>query len=924
MKNFLLISIGLVVLFCAVSNSYAAISFDSSSTSATLLGSTGTLSIVVGSGSNRAIIACITMNAGGTSTLLVGGSSATQIAHRVQGTKAADLYYFLNPSAGTVNVTATLNAAANKVIGLESLFGVDQSTPVEATTTFGVTGSTVASTTFTTIAANDWIIDCLGANQTSTSPGTGQTTTSMNNAVNPFIGMSYKQIPATGATTTQWTFGTSTTWAYSTAALRQAAPDGTSVSTTTGNDGAVSGNSITITGTNFGTVSAGNRGTCNGGVGTGCIKFIVGGNATIPDANVSAWTTSSITFSISSTLQSEGGASALQVWATNASDTTPLTLYIYPKITSIASVGTNAARVYNATDTDGLIMLSGDHLGTVTSTPTIFGITSTIHYSTGGSCTVAGYASTTQCLEVSASIATSTYSGTITFTRGSDSKQATTSLSILPRILAVNPGSTSTGNMVQIVGDHLCPSGTCPVSPNRATSTNKVVFGSTTSSDSDFLDKTGGGGTCNGSSAAWGHGEICVQVAAGTPSGSASTTVTGNGLASNIFPFTVISGSAPGTPGTPTYSGINSSTLTVNWASSTNSNYYKIERATSSQSYVQISTTSALSYGDSGLTANSTFYYRVRGNGGAAGDGPYSASSSVLTLPDVPGTPTYTNVGATSLTVNWTVPTGGAASYIIQRATSSQVYAQVATTTATSTGDSGLTVAVTYYYRVQGVNATGNGAFSASSSVTTADAAPGAPSQDSPLAASQNATTSAVFLMTATEADNDNLQYKVTIYSNAGCTTVIQTNDQSASQTGWSGQNASSSMEYTAGTQGIYTTQSALTANTTYYWRASAKDPEGANTWTNSATCNSFTTTYGNWTTDSGSWSISSNQLTVTPASSSTIQLHVTGQRPKRTTSQRRSPVLIPSFVEIIRSPSVRALSTTFAVIFPKQHSRRG
>jgi hypothetical protein len=106
----------------------------------------------------------------------------------------------------------------------------------------------------------------------------------------------------------------------------------------------------------------------------------------------------------------------------------------------------------------------------------------------------------------------------------------------------------------------------------------------------------------------------------------------------------------------------------------------------------------------------------------------------------------------------------------------------------------------------------------------------------------------------------------------------VQTDYETASQTGWTGQNASSSYEYTSGTQGSFTVQSALSQSTVYYWRSSVKDPEGTNTWVNSATCNSFTTTSGNWTTDSGNWSISSNQLVVSPGSGNLAQLHVAGQ----------------------------------------------
>lgn len=121
---------------------------------------------------------------------------------------------------------------------------------------------------------------------------------------------------------------------------------------------------------------------------------------------------------------------------------------------------------------------------------------------------------------------------------------------------------------------------------------------------------------------------------------------------------------------------------------------------------------------------------------------------------------------------------------------------------------------------------------------------PNAPSEDSPANSATGVSVTPTFLMTATDAESNNLQYKVTIYSNA-CTTAVQTNDQSVSQTGWTGQNAtcvSGSDCYTSGTQGSYATQTALSNSTQYWWRASAKDPQGSNTFTDSSACNTFTT----------------------------------------------------------------------------------
>ena len=125
---------------------------------------------------------------------------------------------------------------------------------------------------------------------------------------------------------------------------------------------------------------------------------------------------------------------------------------------------------------------------------------------------------------------------------------------------------------------------------------------------------------------------------------------------------------------------------------------------------------------------------------------------------------------------------------------------------------------------------------------------PNAPSQDSPANSATGVSVTPTFLMTATDADTtvDNLSYKVTIYSNSACTTVAQTNDQAVSSTGWTGTNATCTASptacYTSGTQGSFLTQTALSASTQYWWKASAKDPDGNGTFTDSSTCNTFTT----------------------------------------------------------------------------------
>lgn len=126
------------------------------------------------------------------------------------------------------------------------------------------------------------------------------------------------------------------------------------------------------------------------------------------------------------------------------------------------------------------------------------------------------------------------------------------------------------------------------------------------------------------------------------------------------------------------------------------------------------------------------------------------------------------------------------------------------------------------------------------------NSAPSAPTQNSPAAGAIGLSTSPTFTMTATDPDSDKLGYKVTVYSNSSCTTPVQTNDQAVSSAGWSGTNAVCTAApnacYQSGTQATFITQTPLNAATQYWWKASAKDPDGSGTFTDSAACNSLTT----------------------------------------------------------------------------------
>ncbi len=245
-------------------------------------------------------------------------------------------------------------------------------------------------------------------------------------------------------------------------------------------DGGRSAESITISGYGFGVAGAGSRANCSGAVDTGCVRFTVGGNTTVADGDVTAWSNTSITYTINASLASDGGASAVEVVAGSQSDATKLTFYIYPRVSSITvpTAVANAAREYLAGDTDGLIQLNGDHFGSAGSA-TILGSSATQHATAEGPCsTGGGYSSTKVCLEVPAAIADNLYTGNVILTRTSDSKTHTygSTFRVLPRITSLTPDNGVIGTQVVIAGNHLCGTGSCPTAGSRSSVTYNVKF----------------------------------------------------------------------------------------------------------------------------------------------------------------------------------------------------------------------------------------------------------------------------------------------------------------------------------------------------------------------------------------------------------------------------------------------------------------
>ncbi len=167
----------------------------------------------------------------------------------------------------------------------------------------------------------------------------------------------------------------------------------------------------------------------------------------------------------------------------------------------------------------------------------------------------------------------------------------------------------------------------------------------------------------------------------------------------------------------------------LSWTASTGSadaaalNNYQVYRGTSSGGETSLASAgTATSYTDTSATGNTTYYYWVTNIDTNGFESASSTEVSVLTIPDAPGTPTFSNTNGTSTIVSWSAPGTGATSYVLERCRGASCtnFIQIASgITTTSFVDTGLTGNTTYQYRVHGTNASGTGVASTPGSVTT-------------------------------------------------------------------------------------------------------------------------------------------------------------------------------------------------------------
>src|SRR4030095_376754 len=133
-------------------------------------------------------------------------------------------------------------------------------------------------------------------------------------------------------------------------------------------------------------------------------------------------------------------------------------------------------------------------------------------------------------------------------------------------------------------------------------------------------------------------------------------------------------------PGTPTSSAVSSTQIDLSWGAATDDvgvTGYRVERCTgaSCSDFLQIATPTGTSFSDTGLTASTSYRYRVRAVDAAGNLGSFSNLSAATTPdtspPSAPGVLTSSAVSSTQIDLSWGAASDdvGVTGYRVERCT---------------------------------------------------------------------------------------------------------------------------------------------------------------------------------------------------------------------------------------------------------------
>lgn len=185
--------------------------------------------------------------------------------------------------------------------------------------------------------------------------------------------------------------------------------------------------------------------------------------------------------------------------------------------------------------------------------------------------------------------------------------------------------------------------------------------------------------------------------------------------------------SAPDDPSDLEAEAFSASRIDLSWTDNASSEFgFEIERATTSGGpYAHLATVGidVESYSDTGLSEETTYYYRVRAFN-VAGNSGYSNESNATTYLSAPSDLSASPVSSDQINISWTDHSGVESGFRIERKLEpGGTYSEIATVgdNVTTYSNTGLEASTTYYYRVNAYSASGNSEYSNEAYATTSE-----------------------------------------------------------------------------------------------------------------------------------------------------------------------------------------------------------
>src|SRR5207249_295328 len=159
---------------------------------------------------------------------------------------------------------------------------------------------------------------------------------------------------------------------------------------------------------------------------------------------------------------------------------------------------------------------------------------------------------------------------------------------------------------------------------------------------------------------------------------------------------------------------------------------YLVERCQGTPcTFTQVGTSATTAYSDTGLSASTSYSYRVQASG-PGGSSPYSNTASATTLPPPPTAPsslTATAASSSQINLAWTAASGAVTTYLVERCqTAACSFAPIATVSGTTYSDTTRLAAIGSASRREASGPGGSSPYSNPASATTLPPPPADPS----------------------------------------------------------------------------------------------------------------------------------------------------------------------------------------------------